>query len=112
VPSSPPGDLGAAAASASQIDLTWADNSADEDGFEIERCQGAGCTNFTAIAPVGANIVSYSDTGPSASTVYRYRVRAFNGGGASSYSNEAEATTELSPEPPTAPGTQAAAPST
>ena len=112
LPSSPPSDLSAAAASASQIDLTWADNSSDEDGFEIERCQGAGCTNFTAIAPVGANVVSYSDTGPSVSTVYRYRVRAFNGGGVSDYSNEAEATTEIAPEAPAAPSPQAAAPST
>ena len=81
------------------------------DGFEIERCEGAGCTNFTAIAPVGDNVVSYSNTGPSASTVYRNRVRAFNGGGSSGYSNETEATT-LAPEPPAAPSTQAAAPST
>lgn len=95
-PVNPPSDLSAAAAS-SQIDLTWADNSSDEDGFEIQQCQGAGCTNFTAIASVGATAVTYSNTGLSANILYRYRVRAFNGGGASGYSNEAEATTEPAP---------------
>ena len=33
-----PGDLA--------ISLTWNDNSFDETGFEIERCIGAGCTDF------------------------------------------------------------------
>jgi subtilisin family serine protease len=92
LPSRPPSELSAAAASSSQIDLTWADNSSDENGFEIEGCAGAGCTNFTVIGPVGANIFTYSATGLSANTLYRYRVRAFNGSGASDYSNEAEAT--------------------
>lgn len=112
LPPNPPSDLSAAAASSSQIDLTWADNASDEDGFEIERCQGAGCTDFTAIAPVGANVVTDSNSELSANTLYRYRVRAFNGGGASGYSNETEATTEPAPEPPAAPSTLTATRST
>jgi thermitase len=100
LPPNPPGDLSAVAASSSQIDLTWADHSSDEDGFEIQRCEGAGCTNFTVIASMGVNLVTYSTTGLSANTLYRYRVRAFNGGGASGYSNEAEVTTQPAPGPP------------
>src|ERR687895_766925 len=39
----------------------------------------------------------FSDAGVSAGTTYTYRVMAFNSGGASDYSNSAEATT---PAPP------------
>jgi len=100
----PPTGLGATATSASQIDLEWVDNSANENGFEIERCPGSGCTNFTAIASVAANVVTYSNnTGLTANTTYRYRVRAFNGGGSSGYSDEAVATTLAAPSPPAAP---------
>ena len=36
-----PGDLA--------ISITWLDNSLDETGFEIERCIGLGCTDFTCL---------------------------------------------------------------
>ena len=97
-----PSSLVATAVSASQINLTWSDNSANETGFVIERCQGAGCSNFTAIPPAGANTTSYSNTGLAASTSYSYRVAATNGAGTSAYSNTTSATT---------PGTIPAAPS-
>jgi hypothetical protein len=42
---------------------------------------------------VGANIKNYTNTGLKRNTTYRYRVRAFNGAGASAYSNTATATT-------------------
>jgi thermitase len=96
-PANPPSDLSATATSSNLIALTWADNSSDENGFEIQRCEGAGCTNFTAIGSVGANVVIDSDTGLSANTLYRYRVRAFNGGGGSGASIETEATTQPTP---------------
>ena len=85
--------------SASQINLTWSDNAANETGFVIERCQGAGCNNFAVLTPVGANTTSYSNTGLAASTSYSYRVAATNGAGTSPYSNTASATT-----PGTTPG--------
>jgi hypothetical protein len=88
-----PGNLAAAAVSRRRIDLTWADNSANEDGFVIERCTGADCTDFAQIATVGANIETFLDTGLSKSTTYSYRVRAFNSAGNSTYSNVASATT-------------------
>lgn len=106
VPQSPPAaptSLSAAAISISQIDLTWADNSGNEDGFKIERCQGSGCTNFTQVAQVVANMSAYQDTGRTAGTTYSYRVRAFNGSGDSGYSNTATATTYAPPQPPAAP---------
>lgn len=88
-----PSNLIATAISASQINLAWTDNSNNEQGFKIERCQGNACTNFVQIAQIGPNVTSYSNTGLARNTRYRYRVRAFNGGGNSGYSNIAGART-------------------
>jgi len=85
--------LTATPVSTSQINLSWTDNSNNEDGFFIERCTGNSCTNFVQIAQVGANTTSFPDTGLSSNTFYRYRVRAFNAGGNSAYSNIARAKT-------------------
>jgi hypothetical protein len=87
-----PGDLRAAAASGSQINLSWADQAGNETGFKIERKTGAGGT-FVPIATVVENATSFQDTGLSAATAYSYRVRASNSVGESAYSNEASTTT-------------------
>jgi predicted secreted protein len=102
-PPAAPSNLTATAVSSSQINLAWADNATDETGFKIERCTGAGCSDFSQIATVGANVTGYSNTGLAASTSYSYRVRAYNGGGDSDYSNTASATTLASTSPPAAP---------
>ena len=73
-------------------------------GYRVERCQGAGCTNFAQIATPTAT--SYSDTGLAPSTTYRYRVRAVDAAGnLSAYSDIATATTPAVPDttPPTDP---------
>ena len=98
-----PTNLSATAASTSQINLTWSDGATNEAGFKIERCTSTGCTNFSEIASVGAGVTSFSNTGLAASTTYRYRVRAYNAGGNSDYSNAAEATTQAAPSKPAAP---------
>ena len=108
-PPTAPGGLTATPISSTQVDLSWTDNSIIEDGFKIERCQGAGCTTFTEIGSVLANVVTFSDTGRSPSTDYRYRVLAYNAGGNSAYSNIANATT-LAPPPPAAPSGLTATP--
>ena len=69
--------------------LAWTDAASDETGFSIERCLGTSCTAFGQIGTVGADATSYSDM-YSASGVSRYRVRAFNAVGYSTYSNIAE----------------------
>lgn len=92
-PPAAPSGLTATAVSASQINLSWVDNSTNETAFLIERCQGSGCSAFTQIASVGADVTTYSDSGLTAGTSYSYRVRASNSAGASAYSNTASATT-------------------
>ncbi|MDZ7303603.1 MAG: fibronectin type III domain-containing protein [candidate division KSB1 bacterium] len=91
-PVAAPTSLTATAVSSSQINLAWTDNASNEDGFKIERAAALGGP-YTQIATVGANVTTYADTGLTASTQYCYRVRAYNAGGNSSYSNEACATT-------------------
>jgi len=80
--------------SVNQVQLAWTDASNNEDGFAIERCSGKrACTNFVEIARVGANIASYADTSVSGNTQYFYRMRAFNSGGSSGYTNVVSAKT-------------------
>jgi hypothetical protein len=88
-----PSRLEAAALSSSQIRLRWQDDAGTEDGFRIERCLGTGCTGFAQVAVVGHDVSSYVDGGLARNTAYTYRVRAFNSGGVSDYSNTAAAKT-------------------
>ncbi|MDX1675049.1 MAG: fibronectin type III domain-containing protein, partial [Longimicrobiales bacterium] len=92
-----PTSLTAATVSRTRIDLAWTDNSAEETGFEVER-RGPGENQFTLLAAVAADTVTYSDTTVAEDGTYVYRVRACGSGGCSEYSNNASATT-----PPSAP---------
>jgi fibronectin type 3 domain-containing protein len=103
-PPSAPTGLGATPVGGSEIDLSWT-ASTDNVGvanYLVERCQGAGCTNFAQIA--APKKTTFSDTGLGSNTSYSYRVRANDAAGnLSGYSNIASAST-LAPQPPTAPG--------
>jgi len=88
-----PSSLTATATSSTQIDLAWTDNSSTETGFKVERSTDN--TNWTEIAgALAANTTSYSATGLTASTLYYFRVRAYNAGGNSAYTSSASATTQ------------------
>ena len=87
----------ATATTSTQITLSWADNSADEEGFRIERCQASGCASFTPVGTVGAGVTTFGDTGLTPNTLYSYRVSAYNSAGDSGYSNTASATTKAPP---------------
>lgn len=86
VPSAPT-NLTAVTTSSNLIALNWTDTATNEKNYLIERCIGASCTNFSQIAQVGANVTTYSNTGLSRNTSYRYRISATNAYGKSAYSN-------------------------
>jgi fibronectin type 3 domain-containing protein len=90
VPAAPTG-LTASPVSASTIDLSWTDNSDDEDGFEIHRSLSSDSA-YSLIHTTAADATSYSSGGLSESTTYYYRVYAKNGAGLSGYA-QANATT-------------------
>ena len=73
---------------AAELRLTWADNSADEDGFGIDRKTGLTGT-YTTIAIVGPETTTFTDAGLLDDTEYCYRIYAFNSATTSSYSDEA-----------------------
>lgn len=90
-----PGGLLATAFSAAQINLTWSDNSTNENNFLIERSFDN--ITYTQIDSVGAGGTNYADTGLAASTLHYYRVRAGNDSGPSAYSGVASASTLAPP---------------
>jgi hypothetical protein len=102
-PPAAPSNAAAAATSDTTVNAGWVDNADNETGFEIERCTGSACTGFVSVGAVGADVVLYVDSGLTASTAYRYRVRAFNVNGSSAYSNLAGVTTAPPPGPPLPP---------
>lgn len=97
-----PEELTATTISASEINLTWTDKSNNETGFIIERKTEGDA--YALIASLDANESTYTDSGLMAFTKYYYRIKAFNGFGDSSYTDEVNATTfmilNLSPAAP------------
>jgi fibronectin type 3 domain-containing protein len=72
--------------------LDWADNSANETHFLIERSVDGGVT-FPVARMTGPSVAQFVDSRLLAGASYRYRVRASNAGGASAYSNAVDAAT-------------------
>jgi hypothetical protein len=89
-----PVNLAATVASASQINLNWADNANNETGYRVERKTGQG-GSWSVIATLAADSNAYNNTGLSPATTYYYRVLAFNDAGSSPASNEGSATTTV-----------------
>jgi hypothetical protein len=86
----PPAPSGlTATVSGTAVNLAWQDNSANEDGFRVERRVGSGA--WSQIATTAANATAYSDTTGASGTTYEYRVSAFGPGGTSSPSASATA---------------------
>jgi YVTN family beta-propeller protein len=76
-----PTNLTTTAISTTQINLSWnaSTDNVGVTGYQIERCVGAGCSNFTALTTV--TTTSYSNTGLTSATSYSYRVRAKDAAG-------------------------------
>jgi hypothetical protein len=86
-----PSNLLATPVSSTQINLTWQDNSNNETKFQVWRKAPGG--KFRKVVTLNANVTSYSDTGLTSGTTYKYKVRAKNAAGFSHPSNTATATT-------------------
>jgi chitodextrinase len=87
--------LTASATGTSQIGLSWtaSTDNLGVTGYQVERCQGAACSNFALVATVTG--ASYNDIGLEAASTYRYQVRAADAAGnLSGYSAIAVATTQ------------------
>ncbi|HVR07850.1 MAG TPA: fibronectin type III domain-containing protein [Thermoanaerobaculia bacterium] len=85
--------------SASELELTWQDNSNNESGFKIERKEGC-CGPWTPLPDAPANstgTATYESTGLKCGTTYAYHVWAWNAAGASAQTNEAAAATSACP---------------
>ncbi len=85
-----PSALTANVLTANEVELTWQDNSANEEGFQIERSTDG--TNFSLLTTTLQDIETFTDHTAVASTVYYYRVRGMEGATHSPYSNIATVT--------------------
>ena len=85
-----PTNPAAKAISMTQINLTWTDNSNNEDSFKILRKKITDAS-YTQIATVAANMTSYQNAGLTYNTTYSYIVKAYNSVGDSAGSAEAKA---------------------
>jgi hypothetical protein len=91
-PLSAPANL-MALASSTMVTVLWTDTSSNEAGFIIQR--GTDGVNFSQIAVVGADRTYYSDASSKSAGTYYYRVRAYNAGGNSDFSNIASIAVNL-----------------
>jgi hypothetical protein len=92
---------GLSTSSRSSVQLTWTDNSNNETGFVIERCDQifrdarsekmtVSCRGaWKTVGTVVANITTYVDETVTANQTYIYRVKATNQFGSSAYTPEA-----------------------
>ncbi|MFY7740129.1 MAG: FISUMP domain-containing protein [Flavobacterium sp.] len=73
--------------SATQINLSWTDNSTNEVGFKIERKVGTGA--YVVIGSTATDVSAFNDTGLSVGITYTYRIYSYNSvGNSPNYSNE------------------------
>jgi len=73
---------------ATDLALTWIDNSGGMAGFSVERKTGTDGT-YAQTAQQLPGITSYTDLTVIPGTIYCYRVQAYDASGTSGYSNEA-----------------------
>ena len=86
-----PTNLAASSSARARIDLTWTNTATNATSITVERCSGSTCTAFVAVAQLAATAESWTDSGVSSRSTYRYRMFASNDAGRSPDSNIASA---------------------
>lgn len=94
----PPGRLSATAVAFDRVNLSWADGSGNETGFEIQQSPDGVAWNTIGTAP--ENATTYQVAGLNGATRYYYRVQAVNGVGPSGYTEPVNVLTPAAPVPP------------
>ncbi|MBA4148538.1 MAG: putative Ig domain-containing protein [Verrucomicrobia bacterium] len=87
-----PTNLHAFAIATNQVNLTWSVDASDKLGYRIQRRPNPTAT-WVQIDDIPVGVTSYSDTTAQPSTTNYYRIRAYNLGGNSSFSNTTNAIT-------------------
>jgi len=109
MPPTAPTNLTATAISISQINLAWtaATDNVAVTNYLVERCQGAGCSNFAQIGTTTGT--TFNNTGLAVATAYSYRVRATDAANnLGPYAAVASTSTLADTTPPSAPSNLAA----
>jgi hypothetical protein len=101
-PPAAPSNLLATACSYSGLQLTWQDNSNNEEGFIIYRKITADST-YNEIKRVNAGTMVYWDSGLTAETSFTYYIIAYNSKGNSAASDTSTAVTPIQGTPPSPP---------
>jgi len=83
-----------------EVEITFQDNSSDEDYHSIERKTGSG-GSYAEVKQLEPNRTYWKDTGRTAGTEYFYKIRGKQGVVYSSYSDEVSITTLSTPATPT-----------
>lgn len=97
LPPTAPSALAATVLGTTSIQLSWTDNSSDEDFFTVERSLN-GSTWFQP-QTILANSTGFDVTGLQPGTLYYFRLRAGNAYGVSSWTSTVSATTTAEPPP-------------
>jgi hypothetical protein len=99
-PPAAPSGLSATVQTGPSVRLSWTDNANNETGFQIFRAINGGA--FSLLTTVGANTVTYTDTGVSTGNSYSYQVQSINGAGVSAFAGPVTVTISA-PAVPAAP---------
>ena len=103
----PPSDVAAGTVTGTAITLMWSKpfDNVGVVGYEVQRCTGSGCTNFADFSTAKTALGTvFEDSEVSASTTYRYQVRAKDASGnISAPGQSADVTTNADGTPPSGP---------
>ena len=94
VPPDVPENLNAMIFSDTSVLLRWQDNSLNTEGYLVEQLVG---DEYSVVATVNAPDKYFMHSDQEPATLYKYRIKAFNRGGESNYTDEIEVTTGGTP---------------